>query len=164
ELALLDAADAVHLGKIAKAALPFAVDGKMTKALLEVGMQVGGRDGKRLVAAAMRGMKAGGLSHSAAEVAATAAKIGAKTGGKGFLATLGKGLGKALPVIGNATNILSVAGSLKSLIHALRDPNASLADKLAECLHLATTVTGCFIPAVGIAGDVAMTAKDVVEG
>lgn len=160
---LLAAAETAHLGKIARAALPFAVDGKMTKALLEVGMQVGGRSGKRLVAAAIRGMKSGGLSHSAAEIAATTAKIGAKAGGKGFLATVGKGLGKALPIIGNAANILAVASSLKGLIDVLRDPNASPGDKLARVLHLATTVTGCFIPAVGVVGDVAMTAKDIAK-
>ena len=148
--------------KVAKAVLPLVANGQTTKAILKLAFDVGGATGRRLAGAAMRGLTKGGLSHSAAEIAATAAKIGMKSGAtKGAAGLLAKGLGKAAPVVGNAVNIISVGTSLVDLIKSLNDPEHSQGGKLAHVLHLACTIAGCFIPPVGIVGDLALAGADM---
>lgn len=140
--------------------LPLLANKETTKAILKLAFEVGGIDGRRLAGAALRGLAKGGIAHSAAEVTATAVKVGAKAGAKagatGALGAVAKGLGKAAPIIGNAANILSVGTSLVGLIKALKDGETSLGKKLAHALHLACSVAGCFIPPVGTFGDLAM--------
>ncbi|MHB8873902.1 MAG: hypothetical protein ACYC8T_09485 [Myxococcaceae bacterium] len=147
---------------VAKAVLPLVANGQTVKAILKLATEVAGPVGRRLAGAAMRGLTKGGLTPSAAEIAATAAKIGMKSGAtKGAAGLLAKGLGKAAPIVGNAVNILSVGGSLIGLIKSLRDPEATAGGKLAHVLHLACTITGCFIPPVGIVGDLALAGADM---
>lgn len=138
------------VGEIARQALPLVANGQTVKALLKVAGEVGGPAGKRLMGAALRGLSNGGLAYSAAEIASTAAKLGAKSGSFAKIFT------KAMPIVGNAMNLLSVGSALKALIDVLKDPDSSIGAKLAHALHLATTVAGCFIPQVGLAGDALM--------
>ena len=143
------------IANVAKSALPLVANGQTVKALLKAAYEVGGPNGRRLVGAALRGLNAGkGMSGAAAEIAATAAKIGAKAPALGAVAG---GLGKALPVIGNALNVVAVAASVKDLCQTAFDPTKTKGQKLAQVLHLAATITGCFIPpaaAVAVAIDV----------
>ncbi|MFZ5468813.1 MAG: hypothetical protein ACOZIN_05185 [Myxococcota bacterium] len=140
-------------GAIAKKALPLLANGETVKAVIKVAGDVGGPSGRRLVGAAIRGLSKGGLTHCTAEVAATAAKVGAKATAA---TTAGKALGKALPLVGNALNLLSVGTALVGLIKSFKDPNTTGGGRLAHALHLACSVVGCFIPPVGVAGDVAL--------
>lgn len=152
------------VGNVAKAVLPLVANGDTVKALLKLGFEAAGPQGRRLVGAALRGLNNGGMAMAAAEIAATAAKIGMKSGAAGgALATVAKGLGKAAPIVGNALNILTVGSSLVNLVKSLFDKDASAGLKLAHVLHLAATVAGCFIPPVGIAGDVALAAVKAGE-
>ncbi|MBL8950231.1 MAG: hypothetical protein JNK82_05620 [Myxococcaceae bacterium] len=148
------------IGKVATNALPLLADGKMVKALLKAGQEVGGPSGRRLVGAAIRGLNTGkGMAGASAEVAATAAKIGAKSGALG--GTAAKGLSKALPVVGNALNVLAVGSSLKALYDAVVHGPATTGQICSRVLHTAATVTGCFIPPVGAVA-VAIDVKDIV--
>ncbi|MBI3184834.1 MAG: hypothetical protein HYZ28_22070 [Myxococcales bacterium] len=147
--------------KAAAAVLPLVANGQTTKAILKLATEVGGAQGRRLAGAALRGLAKGGMASSAAEVAATAAKISAKTTAKGAAGAVGKALGKAAPIVGNAVNILSVGTSLVSLIKSLGDRQSTAGGKLAHVLHLAASVVGCFIPPVGVAGDLAMAGASV---
>ncbi|MBL8957954.1 MAG: hypothetical protein JNK82_44675 [Myxococcaceae bacterium] len=136
-------------GRVVASSLPQAANAQTVKALLELGKQVGGPSGRRLMAAALRGLNSGkGLAGVAAELTATLAKLGARSGALGAVS---QGLLKALPVIGNAVNLLAVASSLKALYDCCQAPNATNAQKLVRVLHLAATVVGCFIPEVGLA-------------
>ncbi len=159
--ALESAATAINpaVGKVAKAALPLVANGETTKALLKIAGEAAGPSGRRLVGAALRGLHQGGLANASAEVAATAAKLGMKAGAAGgVLGGVAKGLGKAAPLVGNAANLLCVGTSIAGLLKSFKDPGASLGMKLAHALHLAASVAGCFIPPVGVVGDLAMVA------
>ncbi len=136
-------------GRVVASSLPLAANGPTVKALLELGKHLGGPSGKRLVGAALRGLGSGkGMAGVAAELTATLAKMGARSGALG---SVGQGLLKALPLIGNAVNLLAVASSLKALYDCYNDPQSTKAQKLLRVLHLAATITGCFIPEVGLA-------------
>lgn len=127
----------------------------MARALLTTAREVGGPAGTRMMGAVLRGLGKGGVPHAAAELGATAAKVGvaAQAG-----TTMGKGLSKAMPLIGNAANLISVGVALHKMINALEDPNASRETILAHTLHVATSVAGCFVPPVGVVGDIAFAA------
>jgi hypothetical protein len=146
------------VANVAKSALPLVADGQMVQALLKGASEIGGVNGRRLVGAALRGLSKGtGVGGAAAELAATGARIAANVPALGGLAG---GVAKALPVIGNAANVLAVGRSLKALhdAHNNKAPEGHLAGRW---LHLAATVTACFIPpasALAIAIDV----KDAV--
>lgn len=131
------------VGQVAAGALPLLASGENVKAVLKVAGDVAGPEGRRLVGAALRGLNSGkGVAGATAEVAATAAKMGAKWGALG---SFGKGLAQALPVLGNAMNLMSLGSSLKGIYDAVRG-GGSAGQILARCLHLGATVTGCFIP------------------
>lgn len=127
----------------------------MTRALLTTAREIGGTGGTRMMAAVLRGMGRGGVPHAAAELGATAAKVGAAAHAG---SALGRGLTKAMPVIGNAANLFSVGLALHKMLRAMEDPNMSKEDFLAHSLHVAASVAGCFVPPIGVAGDLAFAA------
>lgn len=140
---------------VAASVLEPLADGKKVQAVLKAAYALGGVPGRRLVGAALRGLHKGGLAASTAEVAATAAKIGSTSVSLG---TVGKALGRAAPLVGNPRNLLMVGSALAGLIGSFRDSEATTGKKLGHALHLACSVVGCFIPAVGVAGGVALGA------
>ena len=146
---------APQIGKAATSALPLLANGQTVKALLKASYEVGGPNGRRLVGAALRGLSSGkGMAGAAAELGATAAKVAAKAPALGAAAG---GVAKALPVIGNAVNVLAVGASLKALYDGIRDPALGKGHVFSRLMHLAATITGCFIPpaaAVAVAIDV----------
>lgn len=135
---------APQIGKLATSTLPLLANGQTVKALLKAGAEVGGPNGRRLVGAAIRGLNSGkGMAGAAAELGATAAKVAAKAPALGAAAG---GVAKALPVIGNAANVIAVGASLKALYDGVRDPAMTKSHVLSRVMHLAATITGCFIP------------------
>lgn len=146
---------APQIGKAATSALPLLANGQTVKALLKASYEVGGPNGRRLVGAALRGLNSGkGMAGASAELAATAAKIAAKAPALGAAAG---GVAKALPVLGNALNIVAVGTSLKALYDGIRDPGLTKGHVFSRVMHLAATITGCFIPpaaAVAVAIDI----------
>jgi len=159
-IALGNKVGVAQIGKVASSALPLVADGKMVKALLKAATEVGGPNGRRMMGALLRGLNSGkGVAGAAAELSATAAKIGAKSGALGATAT--KGLSKALPVVGNALNVLAVGASLKALYDAVVHGPATKGQICSRVLHTAATVTGCFVPpAAAVAA--AIDVKDIV--
>lgn len=159
-IALGNKVGVAQIGKVASSALPLVADGKMVKALLKAAFEVGGPSGRRMMGAILRGLNSGkGVAGAAAELSATAAKIGAKSGALGVTAT--KGLSKALPVVGNALNVLAVGASLKALYDAVVHGPATKGQICSRVLHTAATVTGCFVPpAAAVAA--AIDVKDIV--
>lgn len=129
---------------LAKTVLPLLSEGKAVRAVLDGAAALGGPQARRLVGAAIRGLNTGGgMAGAAAELAATSAKMAAKSGALGSAAGL---VGKALPVVGNGFNLLALGGSLKALKDVMGDPSASTGTKLSRVLHVAATVTACFVP------------------
>jgi hypothetical protein len=166
--------------RVASAALPHVADGKWAastlKAVQEIGVQLGGAElgmaARRVVGAVFRGMNTGGtMAHATAEVTATLAKILAKAGSAATLAKglsnglpasvltkVSKGVGKGLPLFGNAANLVAAFSKLKMLVKLMKQPDVSLGQKIGHTMHFASLVAGCFIPEVGLMGDVAAAA------
>jgi hypothetical protein len=150
-------------GKLAGELLPMLAKGETVKAVLDAAAAVAGPAGRRLAGAALRGLAKGGLDTGAAELAATAAKMLAKSGAtSGIPLLVAKGATKALPVIGNAANVLSVGTAVYGLVKSLRDPGASTPLKLAHVLQVVCSVAGCFVPPAGVVGDLVVTGAELV--
>lgn len=150
---LLQLAQSGQTRNLAELLGPLASDPAVRKAILDAAGQTAGQSGKRLVAAAMRGFNTGGLAGSTAEISKVAAKLAGTTGG-----TVSKTLGKAMPVIGNAVNLALVGSSAATLLALFRSEDATKGDKVAHVAHLACTVAGCFVPLIGVGGEVALQA------
>ena len=149
------------LGGVARSALPLIAEGKVVRAILSVGYEIGGVNGRRLVGAVLRGLNSGkGAAGVAADVTATAARIGAKAPALGKVAG---GLGKALPFIGNAANVLGLIFSVKALYETATNPEKTKGAVGAQVVHLACTVGGCFVPPLAL-GATAIDVGSAVKG
>lgn len=137
------------LGKVGTGTLPLLADGELIKATLKVASDVGGPGGRRLVGAAMRGLNSGnGVMGAVSEMMATSAKMGVSSGAVGEGAK--QFLAQAMPVLGNGLNLLALGSSVKQLASTFKE-GGTWGQRLARGLHLAATITGCFVPPVGLA-------------
>jgi hypothetical protein len=142
--------------RAATTALPLIADEKAVMAVLKAAQEVGGMPARRLTGAAMRGIAQGkGVTGAAVEVAATAARMGSKS--TKLAPAVAETLGKAAPLVGNAVNLYAVGSSAKQAYDVFRDPESTTGRKVSASVHLAATVTGCFIPQASLVA----TALDV---
>jgi hypothetical protein len=175
------AAAAVGTGAVglATTALPRLVAGEATSAvlanretvqnLLRVGHRFGGSNGRRLVAAALRGLQAGvcptlknltpegakrglfqlnqlGFSRAAAEVSRQCQKIGLE----------------GVPGVGNAVAMVSTGYAVRGLLKA-HQQGCSKAMRLAHEANVALSVIGCFFRPAAILAPISLTVGRIYE-
>jgi hypothetical protein len=147
------------LAAAAGASLPLAANGQIDEALMSVAEEVAGPYGAHVMDAALFGIREKqGPSFAIAQVVAAGARVAEQVLKSGSptlpaaakLAANSKIFMKALPIVGNALSLLSIADAVKDVVNAART-KAPVQDQLAMAGFLVGTIVGA-IPSLSFVG------------